>query len=211
MNFKSGEVSNPMPFNLRRSCDELANLGRRSSDSYLLELRDLIQVPYADGGEEAAMKVENEAAALYEKSENAHDEMGLSIWNRSSELVGKLALRYAISEGIMSPNRMEITAKAVKWAWKLVKSCQLRMVSMVEEYSAVDEMDDKLRKVERIIRQAGKRGIGRKELLRKTHLFSDVLDKIEDSLLDRGIITVNTLPNSRNGKASKQYIIVRGK
>ena len=87
----------------------------------------------------------------------------LSIRNRSLELVGKLALLYAISEGIMSPNKMEITPKAVKWAWKLVKSCQLRMVSMVEEYSAVDEMDDKLRKVERIIRQAGKRGISRKE------------------------------------------------
>ena len=108
-----------MPFNLRRSCDELANLGRRSSDSYPLELRDLIQVPYADGGEEAAMKVENEAAALYEKSENAYEEMGLSIWNRSSELVGKLALLYAISEGIMAPGKMEITAKAVKWAWNI--------------------------------------------------------------------------------------------
>ena len=211
VNFKSGEVSNPMPFNLRRSCDELANLGRRSSDNYPLELRDLIQVPYADGGEEAAMKVENEAAALYGKSENAHDEMGLSIWNRSSELVGKLALLYAISEGIMAPGKMEITAKAVKWAWKLVKSLQLRAIKMVEDYSAIDEMDDKLRKVERIIRQAGKRGIGRKELGRKTHLLSDVLDKIEDTLLDRGIITVNTLPNPKTGRASKQYIIVRGK
>ena len=157
------------------------------------------------------MKVENEAAALYEKSENAHDEMGLSIWNRSSELVGKLALLYAISEGIMAPGKMEITAKAVKWAWKLVKSLQLRAIKMVEDYSAVDEMDDKLRKVERIIRQAGKRGIGRKELGRKTHLLSDVLDKIEDTLLDRGIITVNTLPNSKTGRASKPYIIVRGK
>ena len=111
----------------------------------------------------------------------------------------------------MAPGKMEITAKAVKWAWKLVKSLQLRAIEMVEDYSAVDEMDDKLRKVERIIRQAGKRGIGRKELGRKTHLLSDVLDKIEDTLLDRGIITVNTLPNSKTGRASKQYIIVRGK
>ena len=210
-NFKSGETSNPMPFNLRRSCDDLANLGRRSNDNYPLELRDLIQVPYAEGAQDEAMKVEDEAAALYAKSEKQHDEMGLSIWNRSSELVGKLALLYAISEGIMSPNKMEITPKAVKWAWKLVKSCQLRMVSMVEEYSAVDEMDDKLRKVERIIRQAGKRGISRRELGRKTHLLSDVLDKIEDTLLDRGIITVNSLPNPKTGRASKHYIIVRGK
>jgi ribosome-binding protein aMBF1 (putative translation factor) len=82
---------------------------------------------------------------------------------------------------------------------------------MVEEYSAIDDMDEKVKKVERLIRQAGKRGISRKELGRKTHFMSDVLDKIEETLIDRGIITVSTLPSSKNGKTSKLYIIVRGK
>jgi ribosome-binding protein aMBF1 (putative translation factor) len=85
------------------------------------------------------------------------------------------------------------------------------MIAMVEEYSAIDDMDEKVKKVERLIRQAGKRGISRQELGRKTHFMSDVLDKIEETLVDRGVITVSTLPSSKNGKTSKLYIIVRRK
>ena len=210
-NLNSGETVNAIPYNLRRMISFLANTGLRFNDNRPVDARDLVKVPYGEGAAAEMLKITNEVDTLFNKASSHQDEMRMSIWNRSGELVGKLSLLYAISESLDGTEPPVISVKAVRWAWRLVKSLQLRMIAMVEEYSAIDDMDEKVKKVERLIRQAGKRGISRKELGRKTHFMSDVLDKIEETLIDRGVITVSTLPSSKNGKTSKLYIIVRGK
>jgi hypothetical protein len=82
------------------------------------------------------------------------------------------------------------------------------MIAMIREHTAVDEMDANVKKVLGHIHKAGKRGISRMALLRKTSLMADVLDKIENTLLARGEIKVESLEASKNGKSPKQYYIV---
>ena len=207
----SGEMSNSMPQSLRQMISYLANIGVRLTDNCPVEIRDVIRVPYGEGAADEMKRVAKEVDKLSTKASREKDAVKSSVLNRYAELVGKLALLYAISESLGSRNQPVVSLQAVKWACKLVDSLQSRMLAMVEEYTVFDEMDEKVKKVERMIRQAGKRGISRQVLLRKTHLLSDVLDRIENTLIDRGTITVNALTSSRNGKASKQYIIVRGK
>ena len=207
----SGEMSNSMPQSLRQMISYLANIGVRLTDNRPVEIRDVIRVPYGEGAAEEMKRVAKEIDKLSTKASREKDAVKSSVLNRYAELVGKLALLYAISESLGFQNQPIVSLQAVKWACRLVDSLQSRMLAMVEEYTVFDEMDAKVKKVERMIRQAGKRGISRQILGRKTHITSDVLDKIECTLLDRGVITVNSLPSSRNGKASKQYIIVRGK
>ena len=207
----SGEMSNSMPQSLRQMISYLANIGVRLTDNRPVEIRDVIRVPYGEGAADEMKRVAKEVDKLSTKASREKDAVKSSVLNRYAELVGKLALLYAISESLGSRNQPVVSLQAVKWACRLVDSLQSRMLAMVEEYTVFDEMDEKVKKVERMIRQAGKRGISRQVLLRKTHLLSDVLDRIENTLIDRGTITVNALTSSRNGKASKQYIIVRGK
>ncbi len=121
----------------------------------------------------------------------------------------KFALLYAISEGIADRNGFAITKAAVSWAWRLVKTLQLRMLYMVRENTAANPLDEKVQKVLKLVRRAGKKGIQRGSLLRETHLSSKELDEIETTLLEREEITVADLPRGRNGKPAKLYIAIK--
>lgn len=207
-NLNSGDVANPMPQSIKRMVSYLVNTGYRFFDNRPLEARDLIRVDYGEGAKDEAAKISKEVDILFRKAEREHDEMEKSIWNRSVELINKLAMLYAISESLVDMRIPVVSLDALKWAWKLVKSLQLRMIAMIREHTAVDEMDANVKKVLGHIREAGKRGISRMALLRKTSLMADVLDKIENTLLARGEIRVESLEASKNGKSPKQYYIV---
>jgi hypothetical protein len=206
-NLKSGDIINPMPQSIKRMGSYLANTGYRVFDNRPVEARDLIRVEYGEGAEDEAAKISKEVDILFKKAEREQDEMEKSVWNRSIELIGKLALLYAISESLVDMRIPVISKDAVKWAWKLVKSLQLRMIAMIGEYSAVDEMDANVKKVLRLIRSAGKRGISRSDVSKKSHISADVLDKIEKTLLDREEIVLESAVPSKNGKATKRYCI----
>ena len=206
-NLKSGDIINPMPQSIKRMVSYLANTGYRVFDNRPVEARDLIRVEYGEGAEDEAAKISKEVDILFKKAEREQDEMEKSVWNRSIELIGKLALLYAISESLVDMRIPVISKDAVKWAWKLVKSLQLRMIAMIGEYSAVDEMDANVKKVLRLIRSAGKRGISRSKVGQTTRLSADLLDRIESTLLDRNEIEVQSLPASKNGKTTKHYCV----
>ena len=158
-----------------------------------------------------AKKVNREADALYNRARHDGDEMAKSVWNRSLELVIKLALLYAISESVGTMNDFAISRTAVAWAWRLVKTLQLRMLDMAAENTAANPLDEKVQKVLRLVRKAGKKGIARSTLSTKAHLSSKELDDIETTLVDRDEIAVSMLPRSANGKTIKLYIAVKGK
>lgn len=210
-NLSSGEYNNPVSPLLRRMVSNLANTGARSIDNRPIENRDLIEVTYGEGAENEVAKINHEVDILYNTAHRRKDEMQATVWNRSVELIIKLALLYAISESLPEMTKPVISLDAVKWAWKLVKSLQLRMIAMIEEYLAVDENEQNVKKVLRIIRDASKRGISRQELLKKAHLMAEMLDKIENTLLDRGEIRVDSLPSSKNGKPRKHYYVLKKK
>ena len=107
----------------------LANTGLRFNDNRPVDARDLVKVPYGEGAAAEMLKITNEVDTLFNKASSQQDEMRMSIWNRSGELVGKLSLLYAISESLDGTEPPVISVKAVRWAWRLVKSLQLRMIA----------------------------------------------------------------------------------
>ncbi len=213
-NMKSGLGSNPLPSSLAQMVRSLSNIGRRFCDNSPINRSDLIAVDYADGAETAAALVGEKADKLFDKAEKAGNETEKSVWNRSLELVLKLSLLYAISEGIADRNERHsfaISQCAVEWAWKIVKPLQQRMIAMALEHTAAGPTDEKTKKVLRAIRKAGKKGISRSDLSTATGLSSKELDDIEKTLLDRDSIAIDTIPPGRNGKQTKIYLPIKRK
>lgn len=210
-NFESGMDSRELPPSVVRMLRHLSNLGRRFAGNVEIDPRDITFVPFAEGGQDEAKRVNKEADALYDKARREGDDMAKSVWNRSLELVLKLALLYAISETLGTTNDFAISPAAVNWAWRFVKSLQLRMLEMVAENTAVNPLDEKVQKALRLVKRAGRKGIARAALSRKTHLSSKELDEIEATLLDRDEISVRALPHGANGRAAKLYIALKGK
>lgn len=206
-NLNSGDIINPMPQSIKRMVSYLVNTGYRFFDNRPVEARDLIRVDYGEGAEDEAAKISKEVDILFRKAEREHDEMEKSIWNRSVELINKLALLYAISESLVDMRIPVVSLDALKWAWALVKSLQLRMIAMIREHTAVDEMDANVKKVLGHIHKAGKRGISRSDVSKRFHLSADILDKVEKTLLDREEIVLESAAPSKNGKATKRYCI----
>lgn len=205
----SGMTGEDLPAPLARMLRNLSNLGRRSCDNVEIDPRDVTTVQHGEGAADEMLRVNREADALYKKAKREQDGMAMSVWNRSLELVGKLALLYAISEGAEATYGFAISREAVVWAWRLVKSLQLRMLAMVADNTSANPMDEKLQKALRFIRKAGMKGIARAVLLKKAHLSSREIDEVESTLLDRDEITVSVLPRSTNGKVAKLYIAIK--
>jgi len=193
--------------------DAFAALMREPSDDTSLLLRIAKKKIAALADDKSADEFMGlaESDALYDKAQRDGDCMAMSVWNRSLELVLKLALLYAISESLGTQNDFAISRDAVVWAWRLVKSLQLRMLDMVAENTAANPLDEKVLRALRFIRKAGRKGVTRAALSRKTHLSAKEMDDIEATLLDRDEITVRALPNGANGRAAKLYIVVKGK
>ena len=200
-----------MPESLLRRLRHLTVLGRRISGNFEIDPRDVTRVPFADGAADAAKAVNKEADALYDKASADGDGMAMSVWNRSLELVLKLALLRAISEGVGTSESFAISRDAVEWAWRFVKSLQLRMLEMVAENTAANPLDEKVQRVLRLVRKAGRKGIARSAVARKAHLSAKEMDEIEATLLDRDDIAVTRLPRGQNGMSAKLYIAVKGK
>ena len=207
-NLSSGMNKNEIPLSIRWKVQCLANM-RRCNDNSPIDRRDLTDVPFADGAEAEVEKIDAEAERLYDIADRKDDSMERSVWNRSVELCMKLALLYAISEGIGTDNGYSISRDAVAWAWKVVKPLQLQMLAMVRENTADSKFDEHVKKTLRHIRKAGKKGISRGVLSRKMRLSPRELDEIEATLLEREEITMTELPQRGNGKPAKLYIVVK--
>ncbi len=207
-NLSSGMVKNALPQSIRWKVRCLAEM-RRCTDNSPVDRRDLVDVPFADGAEAEIERIDKEAERLYEIADSKDDTMERSVWNRSVELCMKLALLYAISEGIGTDNGFAISREAVIWAWKVVRPAQLQMLEMVREHTAETKFEENVKKVLRHIRKAKKKGITRGILSSAVKIQPRELDEIEATLLEREEITMTEIPRGKNGKSAKLYIAVK--
>ena len=199
-NFNSGLTGRAIPCSIMDCVDELAQTPPLFGEKGPANPRN---VPYADrAAQDEARRVSKEADALYKAAERAGDEVAKSVWGRSVELVGKLALLYALSADIQKP---AVTAEGFAWAWRLVKSLQLRMLDMVRDYAAVDERDGKMLAALRMVEKAGKEGIMRSDVIKRLHVSKEEMNRIEETLEDRGDIIVEHVP-SANGRGTRYKI-----
>ena len=198
-NFDSGFEKHSVPISIMRRIEWMSQRPPAVNDKGPI---DPIITACSDEAEAEAIRISKESEELYHAAELAGDEAAKSVWGRSAELVGKLSLLYAISANERNP---VITAEGFAWAWRLVKSLQLRMLDMVRDYAAVNELDEKVLAAMRSINKAGKEGIMRTQLARRLHVSKDEMDRIEATLEDRGLIIVEHVP-SANGKGTRYKI-----
>ena len=209
-NPNSGFSRNDTPEDVRRMVREFSDYRRYLLENRPIDRFDQKDVPFADDAAAAEVeKVNRDADALYDKAVRDGDDMEKAIWCRSVELTLKFALLYAISEGLAEGNGFAISKAAVSWAWRLVKTLQLRMLDMVRENTAANPLDEKVQKVLKLVRKAGKKGVTRSKTLKKAHLMSREMDEIEATLIDRDEIVVRTISGA-NGKSAKLYIAIKG-
>lgn len=123
---------------------------------------------------------------LYDQAVNKKDSAGMSVWNRGPELVNKLSLLYALSENLISP---KVTVAGVNWATKVVHHSLSRMLAMAASYVCTDELDAKINKVLRYVRES-KNGVSRSKLGHELHLNKKDIDVIEETLVERRQIKV---------------------
>ena len=200
-----------LPDPLLRKLQRIISNGPRFDENREIRSSDLVNVPYAPGAKEEATRIGTEADTLYNQAAKDGDAMGKSVWSRSMEMVQKLALLYAISEGCAMFTDAAVSVDGLRWAWRLVRAMQERMLEMAQDHAAENPMDERVKRVERLVKAAGKRGIKRYDVSRKTRLSARELDEVEQTLIDRNEIIVQELQPGRNGKPIKRYIWSRVK
>lgn len=192
-NENSGLAGRNPPFYLLRKIEKLASLQPTPSDKVALA------PTIVNYTKEASAEIVNIAAEADRVLDEAQDDSERSVRGRAIELVGKLALLYAISVNVDKP---EISLEAVRWAWRLVRALQDRMMQMARDYSAVDQRDERVLAAIRMIRKAGKKGVLRSAVTKNLHVMKDEMDKIEATLEDRGEVVVEH-PRSANGRGTR--------
>ena len=214
MNMTS-DAADTLPQSITIMVDNIMRIGRNHDDNRPIDNRDLVRVPFSDKeAEAAAQRVVDETEDLYKKAEKAKDEMVMSIWTRSFELSMKLALLYAISEDLKKNPYCypTVSCDAVEWAWRFVKTLQLRMIVMAHEHTAETQFEENYKKALRFIKGGGRTGVTRSDLTREMRRIPVwQVDDIVDYLRDSRLITIASLPQSGNGKSATVYIAVRGK
>ena len=196
-NEDSGLESHPVPFFITNKVEKLAAMPPPLGDRGPIHPVVVAATPEA---KEASAAISKEVRALLDAAEG--DAMAESVWARSRELVGKIALLYAISANQSNP---QVTAEGVNWAWRLVRCLQERMIAMAHDYAAASDKDEKALDVLRIIRKAGAKGILRYVISRKTRFSKEDMDRIEATLVDWDEISVISA-HSANGKGTRYKI-----
>ena len=206
-----GLSENPPPESLLSNLAALARIGARFNETGRIDSYLIKKVAHADGGREAQIRVADEADLLYRDAERENDEMAKSVWARSSELVGKLSLNYAISKYVGRYDEICIEPEAVIWAWKVVKPIQQRMLNMARMFTAPNEFEAKVGEFLSIVEAAGRKGIMRSKLSLKMKCDPKTLDLVETTLEEREQLRVENLPQTGNGRHPKLYIAVKGR
>tara|TARA_R110002126_G_scaffold271292_2_gene415187 strand:- start:846 stop:2132 length:1287 start_codon:yes stop_codon:yes gene_type:complete len=149
-------------------------------------------VEYGKGAEDVFDALETEA---YAQQTSGNDSIS-SLWTRTNEKARKLALIYACSENHESPL---VTQQAAEWACDLSRYLTRRIIHIAADWIAENPFDAARKKVLRIIKDQGKKGITGTVLCRKTQSIKKTQrDEIMDNLLRSGIVK-----QERSGTSTK--------
>ena len=123
-----------------------------------------------------------------------------SLWKRAEEQAIKIALILAGSE-----MQDEISGEQAEIGCKVAQFCIENMLTQISDHLAENQHEANLKKVLRIIRRAGRKGIDGTSLTRKTqYLTSKQRIEVVEVMLETAQISVNPV-KSANGKIRNTY------
>ena len=155
-------------------------------------------IEYDDRAEEVFEALETEAY----QHQIGDNEMIASLWTRTNEKARKLALIYACSESTQSPR---VGVEAAQWACDLSRYLTRKLIHTASDWIAENPFDESRKKVLRIIKGAGTKGMTASQLCRKTQAIRKRdRDEILHNLLSSGIVKQETI--QRKTKPLTVYI-----
>jgi len=130
------------------------------------------------------------------------DPIVASLWKRAEEHAIKIALILTGSE-----MQKEISGEHAEVGCRISKFCIENMLGQIEDHLAENLHEANLKKVLRIIRKAGRKGIDGTSLTRKTQfLMSKQRNEVVEVLTETGQIFVNPVKSS-NGSIHNTYFV----
>ena len=131
------------------------------------------------------------------------DAVMASLWKRAEEQAIKVALILAGSE-----RQDSISGEQAETGCKVAKFCIENMLTQISDHLAENQHEANLKKVLRIIRKSGRKGIDGTSLTRKTqYLTSKQRIEVVEVMVETGQISVNPV-KSANGKIKNTYFAV---
>lgn len=144
-------------------------------------------IEYDERAEEVFEALETEAY----QHQIGDNEMIASLWTRTNEKARKLALIYACSESTQSPR---VGVEAAQWACDLSRYLTRKLIHTASDWIAENPFDECRKKVLRIIKGAGTKGMTASQLCRKTQAIRKRdRDEILHNLLSSGIVKQETI------------------
>jgi hypothetical protein len=137
--------------------------------------------------------------SLYQKSAK-DDQTMASLWKRAEEQAIKISLILAGSE-----MQDEISGDQAEIGCKVAQFCIENMLTQISDHLAENQHEANLKKVLRIIRKSGRKGIDGTSLTRKTqYLTSKQRIEVVEVMIETAQISVNPV-KSANGKIRNTY------
>ncbi len=139
---------------------------------------------------EAKAKLETMLADFAKNEKSALSEAEKTLWRNAPEKVFKLALIYAISADIHSP---QITPEGAEWARKFVDLTTRRFIYLAAMHIYRNDFDRLKDKAVERLRKYGDGELPRGRFMQYMHLNKDELDVFVDELYRAGVISVRPL------------------
>jgi hypothetical protein len=121
------------------------------------------------------------------------------LWPRAVEKANKLALLYACSETAAEPH---ISDAAALWATELVKHLTAKLTYLASEWVAENRQERGVKRLARLIRQAGTVGISKTGITRATQwLTTRDRDELLNTLIGSGQVALQFVDTARRRKS----------
>ena len=167
------------------------------------------EIQYRDGAKKELAAIRAFERQKRDKYEDERNEVGMACWNRFVEMSMKLAMIYAVSE---NPEFPSISVEGLRWASELMECTINRSLDNVARYVGGNELDELTLKVLEMIQQAGSAGIMRSDVMNNIgRLNAKSMDLIEQTLVDRGEMTVTLVGRNKRGKLYRAVLKAEGK
>ena len=186
-----------LPQYVARALHGIADINRyvRPYDTPRLE-----EIPDGPGAEDKRKELIERSELLNRQCTDEGDSNGSAVWCRAMEMVGKLAMIYAVSA---NPAKPEISPEGLDWGWRLFAHSSRRILEIAENNITDDKYDEfRNRVLDRIVSR-GHKGIARSDLTRTLHCDKVPLDRAIDTLLESGQITMTLVGKTRIYHAAK--------
>jgi hypothetical protein len=139
-------------------------------------------VPYGDGARDEVRRLK-EAERDWLRGTGQRQQGASAVIARYAENTIKVALIHAISRRPADPT---IAVQDLQWARQLVEYCITSLLDEASRHVADNETENQHKKVLEVIRKAGRKGVSKSELYRKTMFVSkrqreEILNSLQES------------------------------